>query len=466
MSRKEYLRIERASWEADGRQPLYDIDLQLFEGELAGLISDHAQSADILVRVFKEHLPLIQGTITYRGERLSESREFSKILNRTAVIDSHSQIAEKLTLAENLYIMRKDFKDHLLKSREISRKAELLLEHFQLQPLGRKPLEAFREIERFQAELLKAFATGKELAVLDCRKVNFFPEEIQQLLELARRLAEQGMSFLVLENTPDRLLDAVSQIILIRLRRTAIIWDFTALSRKRCIQDLDRIFPKSSPPRPDFSKSPHTRRILECLHLSGEYFDRLNFKIQEHEMVGIVIQHPQTFHELSGILKGNRQPCEGELRFLGRPFAFKNIEQTVKNGLCFIEHHFENNGLFYHLPVFDNLCIVKGGLVKKLWRNRRYHNSIVEFICQHFGEDISRKQLSELRQEDIYRIMYYKWYLRRPALCINPFFMADLSLLNVIKALLAEFIDNGISVLILTQNEQDLDGLNAKKVIV
>lgn len=462
------MRIESGKWERDSQTLLYDIDIQLFEGEVTGLFADNIQTLDLLSDILIGRAQFQEGVITYKGQLLSMTGGLGPVRDRISGIDEHHQLIEGLSLAENLCILRGDVKRHLFWDDEILEETQRVLEALDLQKLGKKPVETFTELERLQTELLKAFMAEKEFILLDCRRIDLSNLELDLLFETVSRLTDRGIQFLVLENSAAHMLKCVSRIVLLKKRRTAVTLDLTLISEEKCLGMIKRVYGSESRELTALQHKENMECIFRVRGLWGEYIRDLEFQVMEKEITSVIIKDPRAYRELQEILHHRIQPLKGDILYRGRAFDAKDMEQAVNQGFCIVEGNPSDNNLFYNLSVFDNLCIVKGRFVKKLWRNRRYQESLTHFVIEHFGRDIGNRQLSELELSDIYKVMYYRWYLLHPKLviCIHPFGAADISTANVIQDILCDFAENDIAVLIITQNKMFVEGMDDKEIYV
>ena len=84
--RKEILRMERVTYKEADMIELEDFNLQIYEGEIMGLLPFNGQGMVALLKLLQVNLPLYDGYIYYNGEQINSWRVSSGTHNRIGVI--------------------------------------------------------------------------------------------------------------------------------------------------------------------------------------------------------------------------------------------------------------------------------------------------------------------------------------------------------------------------------------------
>ena len=115
--KEEILRMDRVTRIVDGVTRLDNFSLHIFRGEIVGLLSMNDQGRDDLVELLQQNLPLHYGFV-YFGERLVNSYQKSPMTeNRVSVIDRRRRLVDDLTVADNVFVLRRGFKKYLVEPR-------------------------------------------------------------------------------------------------------------------------------------------------------------------------------------------------------------------------------------------------------------------------------------------------------------------------------------------------------------
>ena len=92
--RKEIFRMERVTYKEAETTYLKDFELNVFSGEIVGLLPVNAYGLPQLLHVLRENPPLYAGYLYYK-ERLANSWQMGKKYDkRIAVISDHTTLVE------------------------------------------------------------------------------------------------------------------------------------------------------------------------------------------------------------------------------------------------------------------------------------------------------------------------------------------------------------------------------------
>ena len=84
--RKEILRMERVTYKDADMTRLEDFNLQIYEGEIMGMLPFNGQGMMALLKLLQVNLPLYDGYIYYNGELVNSWKESSGTNNRIGII--------------------------------------------------------------------------------------------------------------------------------------------------------------------------------------------------------------------------------------------------------------------------------------------------------------------------------------------------------------------------------------------
>ena len=88
--RKEILRMERVTYKEADMTRLEDFNLQIYEGEIMGMLPFNGQGMADLLKLLQVNLPLYDGYIYYNGEQVNSWKESFGTHTRIGVIQAHS----------------------------------------------------------------------------------------------------------------------------------------------------------------------------------------------------------------------------------------------------------------------------------------------------------------------------------------------------------------------------------------
>ncbi|HPS82073.1 MAG TPA: sugar ABC transporter ATP-binding protein, partial [Candidatus Limiplasma sp.] len=194
--KEEVLRMDRITYREQGVTELNHFCLDIDAGEIVGLIPINDTGMAALIRLLRQNLPLHYGYVYYRGKLVNQWQESDYSFNRIGVIESRSGLADDLTVADNVFVLRQGFKKWMIRRKVLNRQLEpFLLEtgvDLQADTCARE-LSAF---PRFITELVKAVVAGCRLIVLMEPASVISDTRLDSLQRILRHYAAEGISFL------------------------------------------------------------------------------------------------------------------------------------------------------------------------------------------------------------------------------------------------------------------------------
>jgi branched-chain amino acid transport system permease protein len=217
------LEVKAATKQFGGLTAVNKIGFSLQAGEILGLIGPNGAGKSTTFNLVTGVLPLTQGEITFRGERIDglPSREIVK--RGVARTFQHVHLRPQMTVLENVAIGA-----HLRGSKGV---APALLRMDRAEET-RLLFEAKRQLERvglgahlYDAagslalgqqrilEIARALAADPVLLLLDEPAAGLRYKEKQQLADLLRRLKGEGVSVLLVEHDMDFVMNLVDRVV-------------------------------------------------------------------------------------------------------------------------------------------------------------------------------------------------------------------------------------------------------------
>jgi branched-chain amino acid transport system ATP-binding protein len=201
------LEIEKLTKEFDGVTALQDVTFEVAEGEILGVIGPNGAGKTTLFNCISGMLLPGRGTIRFRGEAI-QGRKPHEIAHRG--IARTFQIVRPfptLSLLDNVLVAyghrhypRLHAATAPFSTAETRQAVQALLERVGLsgghdRPAGTLPLGLKKRLE-----IARALALNPALLLLDEPSGGLRHEESQQLLELIRRLNQEGISIILIEH--------------------------------------------------------------------------------------------------------------------------------------------------------------------------------------------------------------------------------------------------------------------------
>lgn len=447
--KREILRLERVCLVDQSTHYLENFSLSIFEGEIMGLLALDGHGLSALIDLLKKNLPIQRGTIYYRGEQINGPYTQRTGYNRIAVIQRESSLVDRLSVAENIFILRPDARSLLTRTRFMEK---------QLQSYWKSigifiPADAFADeltpFERCVVELVKAVVTGCRLIILRDISALLSESELMRLHQIVGHYAAQNVTFLYIGYHMEELCQICSRVAVLDNAQIIKIMRPDALLSHRSdgyFQIVQEHFQREQTPVQS------AKPVFAAEALCSGNIRGVSFSVSAGECVVLQDLSNQLFPDLLAALVGE-QPITGGAFYLdGRPFSPK-----VSRQIAVVQARPFRSMLFPGMSYFDNLCFTMDGRMREIWRDASVQRGLRKAYAERFGDDLFDLRPENLTREQQYDLVYRRILLQNPraVFCIQPFLGADLALRTHICGLLKRLLQQGMAVVILAVNLAD-----------
>lgn len=451
--RKEILRMERVSYQEHGTLLLDNFSLNIFEGEILGLVPVNSFGVTALTEVLCHNLPLHYGYIYYKERLVNTWRHETTSYPQIALIQNQSSLAPDLTVAENVFILGPNFPERIISHRHLKAEFQFLTQKLGISLDADTYGDHLSVFERVVVELMKAIHAGCQLAILWDVSTFVSAHELRKLHQILRQCAREGMSFLYIsphleeaEELCERTLSMYNgQIIksFARDHKWPNIFPFYGSQQyfNLVCNQIDHHTQKTS----------NVPLAFEARDLYSAALDGLSFHVKQGECLVIQDMDDRVAAELLRILQGE-SAYEGELLVNGEP-----LDPVRSRKIAIVQELATKTMLFPQLSYMDNLCFTLDHRIRRIWHSRRSQQGIRQDLTALLGADVFEKSVSELTEQQKYDLVYTRVMLQRPdvVFCVGPFKGAEMAIRLHICRCLERLLERGIAVVILAVNLAD-----------
>jgi ribose transport system ATP-binding protein len=451
--KEEVLRMDRITYREQGATALNHFCLDIDAGEIVGLIPINDTGMAALIRLLRQNLPLHYGYVYYRGRLVNHWQKSDLSYNRIGVIESRSGLADDLTVADNVFVLRQGFKKRVIRRKVLNRQLEPFLRETGVNlsaDMCARDLSAF---PRFITELVKAVVAGCRLIVLMEPASVISDARLSSLQRILRHYAAAGFSFLYVSRHYEEARQICTRAAIMvngqiaKVVRTAdtppeTLQCFGVEAYTQLVRRQERVKPQAvgTPPALRFSG-------LRCGRIRA-----LDVSVGAGECVVLQDLNNHILSDLIALLGGARRPEAGNIDVGGKPLTRKRGRD-----IAVIQQQPAQTMLFPHMSYMDNLCFTLDHRLRDIWRRRAPRASVRRELAALLGEDVFDKPVESLSQKEKYDLIYTRVLLQRPrvAVCVQPFMGADVEQRMQIWTLMERLLEKGTAVLILAVNLAD-----------
>ena len=446
--KQEVFRMERVSCQEHGIIQLDGFNLSIFSSEIMGLLPINNHGLTALLQLIQRNTPLSYGYMYYREEQVNTWRKSKQRNNPIGLIQSESCLVEGLTVADNIFVLRREFKTWLIKPSILRKQLLLFLESIGIYISADAYVGELSPFEKFVVNVLKFVIAGCKLIVMRDICANICEAELKKTHQLLKYYADQGISFLYIDLHFEELKQVCNKVALMSNGRIVKILQSDA-STTDAFENYTKEYIEKS--KEQMSRPVSFEYNRSCV-FEARGICNLSFTVSSGECLVLQNGDIEVFDEFLSILAGEDVLKSGKI-------LINNEEITPKIGddIAVIQELPTESMLFKEMSYIDNLCFLLDRRLPEVWRNQNVREGIRREYAAILGDDVFDKRIDALSEIQKYELIYMRIAIQKPKVvfCVQPFRRADMELRMCIWDQLKMLRDKSIAVVILAINLAD-----------
>lgn len=451
--KEEVLRLNRVTCIEQGVTELNHFSLNVFAGEIMGLLPVNGTGLQALLRRLRQNLPIHYGYIYYREKLVNHWRHSDGSFNRVGMIESRSGLAQDLTVADNVFVLRHGFQKRVISRGVLRRQLEPFMRDIGMEISADAYVRDLTVFQCFVVELVRALVAGNRLVILTDAGAVISDEELHKLFGILRRYAQKGISFLYISQHYEEIRQVCDRAALMVNGQIAKVLSTadTPPELIHCfgVESYEKLVREQAPKKPP---ALHPVAAMEIHDLFKGGINGLTLSIAPGECVVMQDMDSLFLDDFLSLISGESKPDRGSIRIAGRELGYQN-----RRDVAVIQKLAIQSMLFPELSYLDNLCFTMDHRLSGVWLSSRARQSIRREYEEWLGADVFDKSVGELTNAQKYDLIYARILLQRPrvAFCIQPFMQADVPRRMQIWKLLERLLEKDIAVVIPAVNLAD-----------
>jgi branched-chain amino acid transport system ATP-binding protein len=210
-----FLEIKALSKSFGGLMALFNLDFEVDEKEIVGLIGPNGSGKTTLFNAIMGSFKCDQGSILFRSQDITGLKPYQVCEKGIARTFQLTKPFNRMSCLENVMVGRSFGKDPARGIKEAKREAGDILKFVGLEEKQQIPASALNLIERKRLELARAFATRPQLLLLDEIMGGLNPTEIKMAVGLIRQINHSGVTMIIVEHVMKALLGISERVVVL-----------------------------------------------------------------------------------------------------------------------------------------------------------------------------------------------------------------------------------------------------------
>ncbi|WP_457638393.1 sugar ABC transporter ATP-binding protein [Oceanithermus sp.] len=442
---------------------LDDVSLQLFPGEVLGLVGENGAGKSTLMKLIGGVYAPTKGQIIYNGQEVHFRNPKDALDAGISIVYQELNLIPHLSVAENIFINRLPRKGGFVDWARLYADTRRILAESGMEGIDPRATVAELPIGVKQSvEIAKALSYDSRVILFDEPTSSLTGPEIENLFSVIRRLQERGIGIIYVSHHLDEIFEITNRIHILRDGRTVAVMPTSEATEENVVskmvgRDIQNIYYKGSHTPEDV--------VLEAVGITDGFLKDVNFKARRSEVVGIYGLLGSGRTELLKALVGARPIQRGEIKLRGRSVKFGHPHDAIKNGMIYSSEDRKGENLFFGNPIWKNITylaiqvgrFVKGGFVQQQEERRAAEEYARKLNVKAPSIDVDVYHLSGGNQQ---KVCLAKALINDPEVILldEPTRGIDVGAKLEIYRLIAELADQGKAVVFVSSELPEVIG--------
>jgi D-xylose transport system ATP-binding protein len=200
---------------------LHDVDFEIYPGQVTALIGDNGAGKSTLVKCIGGTYSIDSGEYLYEGKPVHLSSPRDSAALGIEIVYQDLALADNLDIVQNMFLGRERGKSWLLDEADMEQAARDTLASLSVRTVTsvRMPVSRLSGGQRQTVAIAKAVLWESKVVLLDEPTAALGVAQTRQVLDLVRRLAEQGLGVVLISHNMTDVFEVSDRIATLYLGR-------------------------------------------------------------------------------------------------------------------------------------------------------------------------------------------------------------------------------------------------------
>ncbi len=222
-------------------QALTDVEFEVRQGEVMALVGDNGAGKSTLIKCVAGIHSWDSGEMVFDGERVNIHGPKDAAKLGIEVVYQDLALCDNLDVVQNMYLGREshDF-FHRLNEPVMEAKTAETMASLSVTTIRsiRQAVATLSGEQRQSVAVARAVMWNSKLVILDEPTAALGVAQTQQVLELVKRLAHQGLAVVLISHNLHDIFEVADRITVLRLGRSVAVYDRRATTQQEVVQAI------------------------------------------------------------------------------------------------------------------------------------------------------------------------------------------------------------------------------------
>jgi ABC-type sugar transport system ATPase subunit len=440
-----------------------DVSISVSPGEVHGLVGENGAGKSTLMRVLAGILTPDEGTVTVGGKVLEAGSTRDALDAGVSLVHQELSLVPEMTVAENIVLGATPDKGGFIDFKEMKRIASAALDEIGVSVDLDEPVVRLSVALRQFVEIARAVARKPRVLILDEPTATLTPAETDYLLDMLKRLAEQGLAIIYISHRIPEIFSLCNRVTILRDGQRILVTDIGDTSPDAMVDAMvGRELKHELAARRE--EADFGEVILSARGIEGAGVNGVDVDLRAGQIVGLggLVGAGRTEFVRAMIGADIRTAGTVTLRMEdGSTKVLRGYGAAIRGGIAYVPEERRADGLALTMSVADNITLPNRGVLSNL---HILAPAKIATFSKELAEKVGlRPPKIELLVGDFsggnqQKVALAKWLGREPRVIIldEPTRGVDVGAKAEIHRLVRDLAENGTAVLVVSSDLPEL----------
>ena len=451
---------------------LKGVDFDLRAGEVHALMGENGAGKSTLMKVLTGIHDANEGTIHYNGKQVAYSKPKEAMEDGIVIVHQELNMMNHLTVAQNIFIGREEFRHNLLIDDGASiKKAKKL---FELLKLDINPTEKVGNLtvgKQQMVEIAKALSMDAKVIVFDEPTAALTESEINELFVIIDDLRSKGVGIIYISHRMDEIARITDRVTVMRDGEYVGTVNTKDTTKDEIIAMMvGRTIYED--PKAASAVADDAPVVLEVKNLkAGSSVKDVSFQLRKGEILGFSGLMGAGRTEVARLLFGADKKESGTIFVNGKEVTINSPQDAIREGIGYLSEDRKRFGCIVDMTIADNTVMtnldhyIKGFLID----DREIVKVSDEFVASLKTKTPSSKQLvRNLSGGNQQKVVIAKWLEQNSDILIfdEPTRGIDVGAKSEIYTLMNDLVAQGKSIIMISSELTEILRMSDRIVVM
>jgi D-xylose transport system ATP-binding protein len=222
-------------------QALYQVDFRVAAGEVMALVGDNGAGKSTLIKCIAGIHPVDEGEILFEGSPVSIHSPKDAARLGIEVVYQDLALADNLDVVQNMFLGREELDSfHRLDEVDMERRASKTLSDLSVTTIRsvRQTVAGLSGGQRQSVAVAKAVMWNSRLVILDEPTAALGVAQTRQVLDLVKRLREQGLAVVIVTHNMHDVFEVANRITVLRLGQNVAEFETKDVTQAKVVEAI------------------------------------------------------------------------------------------------------------------------------------------------------------------------------------------------------------------------------------